>query len=310
MINCVCMNPAMDRTVELDGFAYGGLNRVQRSIMDATGKAVNVAIVLSRLGEQVRLTGVNYREGGKAVCDRLTAEGVDGDFIWLAGSLRVNLKALDMRTGVMTEINDAGAPMPPEAAREALELIHKRSVGCDYVALCGSLPTGVSAGFYRSAIENGPEGARFVLDCDGERLTEGIKARPFLIKPNRYELGLLFGRELRDGGEVLACAREIARQGVKWVVVSLGSEGAMIAGEDEAWYASSLDVPVSSTVGAGDSMVAGLLHGFAMGGDAAQALRWGVACGNASVMTEGTSLIDNDALPTLLSKVKCEKIAM
>ena len=67
MITCVCMNPAMDKTIELDGFNYGGLNRVKRSMLDATGKAVNVAIVLSRLGEEARLVGINYREGGRAV---------------------------------------------------------------------------------------------------------------------------------------------------------------------------------------------------------------------------------------------------
>lgn len=80
MITCVCMNPAMDKTIELDGFNYGGLNRVKRALLDATGKAVNVAIVLSRLGDAVRLVGINYLNGGDAVRERLASEGVDSEF--------------------------------------------------------------------------------------------------------------------------------------------------------------------------------------------------------------------------------------
>ena len=125
MITCVCMNPAMDKTIELDGFNYGGLNRVKRSMLDATGKAVNVAIVLSRLGEEARLVGINYREGGRAVETRLAVEGAQSEFVWLDGALRVNIKALDTLTGRMTEINDSGAPVTPEAAGQAAALIER-----------------------------------------------------------------------------------------------------------------------------------------------------------------------------------------
>ncbi|MGN0743455.1 MAG: 1-phosphofructokinase family hexose kinase [Candidatus Fimadaptatus sp.] len=308
MITCVCMNPAMDKTIELDGFNYGGLNRVKRSMLDATGKAVNVAIVLSRLGEEARLVGINYREGGRAVEARLAGEGAQSEFIWLNGALRVNIKALDTRTGRMTEINDSGAPVTPEAAGQAAALIERSAEDSRYVALTGSLPPGVQADFYRRIVERVGDRARCVLDCDGERLSEGIKARPFLIKPNQYELGLLCGRELSDRGEIVACAREIARAGVRWVAVSLGGEGAVLVSEQEAWYAPALDVPVRSTVGAGDSMVAGLIYGFMRDDTPISALSWGVGCGNASVMTEGTRLIDTDALPGLMAQVRPERI--
>ena len=308
MITCVCMNPAMDKTIELDGFNYGGLNRVKRSMLDATGKAVNVAIVLSRLGEEARLVGINYREGGRAVETRLAVEGAQSEFVWLDGALRVNIKALDTRTGRMTEINDSGAPVTPEAAGQAAALIERSEDDSRYVALMGSLPPGVKADFYRRIVERVGDRARCVLDCDGERLSEGIKARPFLIKPNQYELGLLCGRELSDRGEIVACAREIARAGVRWVAVSLGGEGAVLVSEQEAWYAPALDVPVRSTVGAGDSMVAGLIYGFMRDDTPESALRWGMGCGNASVMTEGTRLIDTDALPGLMEQVSLERI--
>lgn len=308
MVTCVCMNPAMDKTIELDGFNYGGLNRVKRSMLDATGKAVNVAIVLKRLGDSARLVGINYLEGGRAVEERLTREGAQTEFIWLDGALRVNIKALDTRTGRMTEINDSGAPVTAEAVDRAAALIERSARDSRYVALTGSLPPGASADFYRRVVERVGEGARCVLDCDGERLSEGIKARPFLIKPNQYELGLLCGRELSDRGEIVRCAREIARAGVRWVAVSLGGDGAVLVSEQEAWYAPVLDVPVRSTVGAGDSMVAGLIHGFMLDDTARSALSWGVGCGNASVMTEGTRLIDAEALPTLIGQVRVERI--
>ena len=220
----------------------------------------------------------------------------------------MNIKALDTRTGRMTEINDSGAPVTPEAVEKAAALIERSAGDSRYVALTGSLPPGAQADFYRRIVERVGDRARCVLDCDGERLSEGIKARPFLIKPNQYELGLLCGRELSDRGEIVACAREIARAGVRWVAVSLGGEGAVLVSEQEAWYAPALDVPVRSTVGAGDSMVAGLIYGFMRDDTPESALRWGMGCGNASVMTEGTRLIDTDALPGLMEQVSLERI--
>ena len=108
--------------------------------------------------------------------------------------------------------------------------------------------------------------------------------------------------------DIVRRARELCAAGVMWVAVSLGGEGAVLVGAKEAYYAPALDLPVRSTVGAGDSMVAGLMHGFALDGSAATALKWGAACGNASVMTEGTRLIDVDALPRLLDALRVEPI--
>ena len=307
MITCVCMNPALDKTIELDGFTYGGLNRVKKSMTDASGKAVNVAIVLTRLKDETQLIGINYRDGGEKVGARLTAEGVKSDFVWIDGALRVNIKALDTCTGKITEINESGTFIPADVLRTMEEKIVAAAADSDYIVMTGSLPKGADKSFYRRAIER-TNGARCVLDCDGERLSEGIKAKPFLIKPNQYELGLLCGRELNGRKDILNCAREIVRAGVTWVAVSMGGDGAMLVGESEAWFAPALDVPVRSTVGAGDSMVAGLVHGFALGEGASSTLKWGAACGNASVMTEGTRLIDIDAMPDLLKNIECTSL--
>lgn len=302
------MNPALDKTIELDELNVGGLNRVRRALYDATGKAVNVAIVLARLGEQTRLVGVNYMDGGKAVEQRLSGEGVASEFVWLEGALRVNIKALDRSTGAVTEINESGAPVDARAAARAEALIDAAARTSEFVALTGSLPPGLDDGFYRRAIERNAGRARFVLDCDGARLREGIRARPFLIKPNRDELSQLCGCRLETRADIVRRARELCEAGVTWVAVSLGGAGAVLVGAREAYFAPALDLPVRSTVGAGDSMVAGMMHGFALDGSAATALRWGAACGNASVMTEGTRLIDVDALPQLLERLHVEVI--
>ncbi len=302
MMTCVCMNPALDKTIELDELRVGGLNRVRRALYDATGKAVNVAIVLARLGEAARLVGVNYAEGGRAVAQRLADEGVASEFAWVDGALRVNIKALDRSTGVVTEINESGAPVDASALARVNGLIDAAAREGEFVALTGSLPPGVDDDFYRRAIERNPR-ARFVLDCDGARLREGIRARPFLIKPNRDELSQLCGCELGGRADIVRRARELCAAGVRWVAVSLGGEGALLVGAREAYFAPALDLPVRSTVGAGDSMVAGLMHGFAQDGSAVTALKWGAACGNASVITEGTRLIDVEALPRLIDAI-------
>ena len=308
MITCVCMNPALDKTIEVEKFTYGGLNRVSSVITDASGKAVNVAIVLKRLQVECALCGLNFSEGGESLEKRMRNEGIPADFIVQDGALRTNIKLRDRATGKMTEINEKGAPVNAEALDAAHAQIARASAQSDYIVLTGSLPQGTPDDFYRHVIEENAGKARFVLDCDAKKLEEGVKAKPYLVKPNSYELGLLFGHEPADIKETAAMARQLNGQGIEIVVVSMGSDGALISSADECWYSPIVDVPVRSTVGAGDSMVAGLLYGLVQGGGVYDALKWGVICGNCAVMTDGTGLVDVKDIPYVSERVTLERL--
>ena len=148
--------------------------------------------------------------------------------------------------------------------------------------LSGSLPPGCPADYYRTLIETVEGlGCRCILDADGEPMRYGLESRPFMIKPNRAELERMAGRELTTLQDVRAAALKYIDQGVAVVAVSLGADGALITDGDETLFAPKLTLELKSTVGAGDSMVAGLACGFIGDNELEEAFRMGVACASA-----------------------------
>lgn len=293
MITAVCFNPCVDRTISISKFTYGGMNRVQSSRSDASGKGINVAIVAAQLGEPARCVGFLYRENGALVEQRLKDNGVEGDFVWLEGRLRTNIKLYDAQAGVITEINEAGVPVGEGELERAAQLVRRCAQAGGALVLTGSLPPGCPAGFYRTLIEQVRDtGCRTVLDAEGERLEQGVLAQPFLIKPNLYELEMSVGHKLDCLAQVRDAALRYVEKGVSVVAVSMGGEGALITDGRQTLYAPVVPVQVRSTVGAGDSMVAGLMVGFERGAGLQEAFRMGVASATASVMSEGTQLVD------------------
>ncbi len=309
MITTVCLNPAMDRSISIAEFNYGGMNRVKSARNDASGKGVNVAITAARLGLETECLSFLHKNGGKEIENRLIANGITSDGVWVDGSLRVNIKLLDQSKNIVTEINDSGAPVSESNLKKMTELIARHAQNSDYLVLAGSLPPGCPPDYYRTIIET-VEGlsCRCVLDADGQRLVEGLKARPYLIKPNQYELELLVGHSLNTVREVKKAALGLVDQGVSIVAVSMGSNGALITNGSEALYAPRLDVEVKSTVGAGDAMIAGFTAGCLAEQSLEETFIRGVACATASVMSEGTQLIDKAVYKSLLEKVNVQRL--
>ncbi len=310
MIASVSLNPSIDRTVEVDGFCVGGLNRVLSQMDVAAGKGTNVALAAAALGERSACIGFMYREGGALFERRLAAGGVGCDFLWCDGAVRVNVKVFDRRKGEITELNQSGTPVTPAQLEEMTQLVLTHARRADYLILTGSLPPGCPADYYRTLAEAAAgENCRVLLDADGERLREGLKAKPFLIKPNRYELELLTGRRLERLDDLLLAARECLRGGVEVVAVSMGGEGALIARGDEAWRTPGLKVEVKSTVAAGDSMIAGLAAGFSRGCRLEDAFRLGVAAATARCATPPEEIIDRGTVEALAEKLKLERLS-
>ena len=197
MITSVSLNPSIDRTLTVERFAPGGLNRVAAKNDVAAGKGVNVALTVSGLGLSSECVGFMFRDGGSLFEKRLTLNSTPYDFIWCDGSVRTNIKIFDRAAGVVTELNESGSAVGEDALSQMVDLVVKHAENSDYMVFSGSLPKGCPADYYRTLISAVDGlGCRCVLDADGERLKYGLEARPFLIKPNRYELETMVGKPL------------------------------------------------------------------------------------------------------------------
>lgn len=309
MITSVSLNPSIDRTIALDRLSVGGLNRVRSQTDVAAGKGVNVALAAAALGEESGCIGFMYREGAALYAQRLEQGGVRSDFVWCEGAVRVNIKVFDREKGEITEINSSGMPVSDVQLEAMVALVRDHARHSDYMILSGSMPPACPADFYRTLAQAAAgENCRVLLDADGERLRAGMEARPFLIKPNRYELELLTGRTLDTREKLLEAALECVRAGVGVAAVSMGGDGALITDGKSAFRTPGLKVEVKSTVAAGDSMIAGLATGFRRGYALEDAFRLGVAAATARCMTPPDEIISGHTCSMLSEKLKVEKI--
>ncbi len=308
-ITGVCLNPSIDRALTIEGFEYGGTNRVLSIVDYAGGKGFNVAIAARKLGLKSAATGFVFEENGGIVLRSLEAEGVDNQTLTIPGSVRVNLKVYDKKTQVVTELNSKGEHVGENVQERLLEKIVELAAISEYMVFGGSVAPGLNDVIYFKLIEAAARrGCRCILDAEGELLKKGVESKPFMIKPNLFELQMLTGQELSSTGEIKAAALKIIGSGVQIVMISLGGDGAMIVKEDEAWFAQGIKVAVKNTVGAGDTMVSGAVKGLLAGGSAQEVLRQAVAAATCSITQEGTGLTDTLALSEIYKNIKIAKI--
>lgn len=309
MIYTVTLNPALDKTVEIPGMALDTVNRVTSMRTDPGGKGINVSKVIAKLGGESCAVGILGGESGRTLLAALEREGLRTHFRFVEGQTRTNLKIIDRALHTNTDINEPGLTVSPAdldaLLRDLLGMVREG----DIVVLAGSLPQGAPQDTYRLWTAACREkGARVCLDADGVLLAEGLKAAPYLIKPNEDELSRLVGHRLTDTDELIAEGRRLLKGGVTRVVISLGERGALYLRGNEVLYAEGLSVPVGSTVGAGDSVVAALAYADSLGMSDEDAVRLSTATGAANVMCSGTQPAEREAVEKLLPQVKIRRI--
>ena len=309
MIYTVTLNPALDKTVEIPGMALDTVNRITSMRTDPGGKGINVSKVIAKLGGESCAVGILGGESGRTLLAALEREGLRTHFRFVEGQTRTNLKIIDRALHTNTDINEPGLTVSPAdldaLLRDLLGMVREG----DIVVLAGSLPQGAPQDTYRVWTAACREkGARVCLDADGVLLAEGLKAAPYLIKPNEDELSRLVGHRLTDTDELIAEGRRLLKGGVTRVVISLGERGALYLRRNEVLYAEGLSVPVGSTVGAGDSVVAALAYADSLGMSDEDAVRLSTATGAANVMCSGTQPAEREAIEKLLPQVKIRRI--
>lgn len=307
MITTICLNPSFDMTLEVDGFTPYEVNRIRSVRRDMGGKGLNVAIVAHRLGLEAQCLGCMGADDADTLTQMINREGVQHAFLRVPGRVRTNTKIVSRDGKGTTELNEPGEPLGQEQMEAFIELAKQHISDDDLMVLTGSLPPGCPQETYRDMM-NALDGHRCILDAQGAALLAGAEAKPLLIKPNLHELERTLGIELRTLRSIRDASMIFLHKGVQHVMVSMGSMGAMYVSAKNTLYAPALRVEASSTVGAGDAMLGGILKGLAVEGDMAKAFRYGIAAGAASVMTEGTQLIRPEDFERLLTQVRVQEV--
>lgn len=309
MITTVTLNPAVDQTIYISKLQPNDTNRVVKVETDAGGKGINCSRMLVELGAETKaLTLLGGKNGDfiKAVLDR---EGVPVDFIATDKPTRTAIAVEEDADCPPTTFNEKGGPVDHKELVDLLEKAKDVARESSYMVFGGSVPVGINPDVYRVLIQiASAQDAKAVLDADGEPFAEGMKARPFMIKPNRAEAERYLGKKFESKSDVARGALKIAEEGIELVIISLGKQGAIACYEGMIYDAVPPEVKVISTIGSGDSMIAGILYAFDQGMDIEQALKWGSAAGAATAMSNGSEIGSRSNVEKLLPEVKVTKI--
>ncbi|AOE77653.1 1-phosphofructokinase [Pseudomonas lurida] len=290
------LNPALDLTVRLARLEPGEVNRSETLLTHAAGKGVNVAQVLADLGHELTVGGF-LGEGNPQAFEALIAQrGFTDAFIRVPGETRSNIKIAE-QDGRVTDINAPGPQVTEQAQSALLEKLAQIAPGFDAVVVAGSLPRGVSPQWFQGLLEQLKRvGVKVALDTSGEALRAGLQAGPWLVKPNTEELAEALGH-------AADAISHLHQQGVEHVVVSDGAAGVSWYSPGAALHATPPKVTVASTVGAGDSLLAGMLHGLLSGDTPEQTLRRATAIAALAVTQIGFGISDDAQLARLESDV-------
>jgi 6-phosphofructokinase 2 len=304
MIYTITLNPALDRTLWIQKARDDVSNRILEEKSFAGGKSIDVSKVLKNLGVDNIALGFVGGFAGRELEGRLLNEGIQSDFVRVSGETRTNIIIHETETGKQLAFNARGPEIRPSELMQFVEQLEKMPCPA-LVAIGGSLPPGVNPVIFRKIITLVKRcQAKVVLDVDDEALRVGIDALPDVIKPNIHELSTLVGRDLKDLDEIVAAAREINRQGVEIVLVSMGGKGILLVSHGREYLAVPPEVKVESTIGAGDSSVAGFISGLVRGKDLKECLIYAVAAGTATTLHQGTALCQKEDFLMLVPQVK------
>jgi 1-phosphofructokinase family hexose kinase len=312
MIVTVTLNAAVDRTLLVPNFQIGQRHRASMGFLSAGGKGINIARALKRLGAPVVCTGLAGGRNGTLLVEELTQEGVLNDFVRIRGESRTSTAVLDPTSNAYTEINEAG----PEIADDELETLREKlaylTQGADFVVFAGSLPRGVDTSIYADAIRDaGRRHQLAVVDADGEPLQLAVGAEPYLVAPNVREAEELVGHEFVDEEDLATGLDEIAELGVRNVLITMDTGCYALLQEDRTEIrlrARAPELEPISTIGAGDSLLAGFLAARAAGRSFEDSVRTAVATGAASVLEPGPGRFDPREASRLSPLVTIERL--
>ncbi|MUT69680.1 1-phosphofructokinase [Stutzerimonas frequens] len=304
----VTLNPALDLTVQLPALRLGEVNRSDNLQVHAAGKGLNVAQVLADLGHQLTVTGFLGEANAQPFEQLFAARGFADEFVRAAGETRSNIKLAEAG-GRITDINGPGLEVGAAQRDELLARLERLVPRHELVVVAGSLPRGVDSHWFVEMLNTLKAlGARVALDTSGAALREGLAAKHWLIKPNEEELAEARGLDPADARALADEARRLNAR-IEHVVMSQGAAGVSWFSPAAAWHAQPPKVRVVSTVGAGDSLLAGMLHGLLAGWPAERTLAHATAIAAQAVGQIGFGITDRAQLAELEAAVRLQPLS-
>lgn len=307
MILTVTMNAAIDKMYAVERNAPGEVLRVRECVATPGGKGLNVARVISAMGESTLASGLLGGHSGRWVQDALDAQGIAHDFEHMPGETRTCINIVEP-SGRQTEFLEPGFDVDGEGLERFMARYARLLKDCDIVTISGSVPSGVPTDVYARMVSMAREAGRPVLlDSSGALLKAGVTAAPTLIKPNTDELGQLLGRSV-DADMALEAARALHAGGIEYVVMSMGAQGSLMVCDAGTYRAIPPKIDVVSATGCGDSMIAGLAISILRGSSPEDMLRYATAVSAANALEKGTGCVVRAKAEALMSGVRVEKL--
>jgi len=305
MILCLNLNAAIDKTIVVSSFEINKIHRPESVVALAGGKGCNVARALKTLGEKPVVSGWVGGFAGQYIESELQREEIQTDFIHTDFESRTCTSILDRENQTMTEIYELGESIPLGKIEELRNHVLKILGSYEAITLSGSLPLGVPSNFYAELIEIAKkQNVLTFLDTSGEALSKGVEAGPFFVKPNETEAKSILGFKSNDTLDFDQAAAEISKRYSTNVLLSMGAKGAMVAKAGETLMAQCPSVDAKSAVGSGDSMLAGLVHGFLQGLTFEESISCGVAAGTANTLMIGAGQFSAEDYERLRAQVR------
>lgn len=305
----ITLNPALDLTGSLETLNVGSVSLVKEGNLHAAGKGVNVAKVLSDLGAEVTVTGFLGRDNQEMFCQLFDEMGAKDEFVRIQGSTRINVKLVE-KNGEVSDINFPGIQVTPEDIAAFEETLLRLAQDHEFFVLAGSLPVGVSPSLCAAWIEKLHSlGKKVLFDSSRAALAAGLDAHPWLIKPNDEELSEFVGRELETPAECRAAAQQLADKGIENVLVSMGANGTMWLNQGQWQHAKPPRMSVVSTVGAGDTLVAGMCWGHMQEMEKQQLITFATALSALAVTQVGVGVTSASELAALQKEIQLQPVS-
>ncbi|CYV48705.1 tagatose-6-phosphate kinase [Streptococcus suis] len=310
MILTITLNPSVDIAYQLDTFHLDTVNRVEKVQKTAGGKGLNVTRVLKQIGEDVVATGFIGGEIGSYVKKQLTRNDIKNSFVEIGSETRNCIAVL--HDGKQTEILEQGPTIQEHEALNFIEHLEIILNNVNVVVISGSLPKGLANNYYVKIIELCKIcGVAVVLDCSGEALKNVLESqqKPTVIKPNTEELSQLIGKEVTDDiQELKSVLSDQLFQGIDWIVVSLGAQGAFAKHNDKFYRVRIPKIKVVNPVGSGDSTVAGIAAGLVHALPEAELLKNANVLGMLNAQEEQTGYVNLENAESLYSQIEVEEV--
>ena len=304
MYYTITLNPAIDMLTKVENFELGKLNRTGESDYVIGGKGINISLLLNNIGKESKALGFIAGFTGNFIKEELKKKGIKSNFVETRGFTRINIK---LTTDTETEINSQSSKVAKENIKEFFDTLEELSDN-DTVFLSGNIiPCMESDDFVKIAEKVKQKGAKLVVDSNKDMVINTLKCKPFIVKPNEFELGEMFGAKLNSVEDIKKYARKLQEMGAQNVLVSRGSKGAILfTSTGEVLGANIAKGKVFSTIAAGDSMLAMFVAKYDETKDFKLSLQYASAAGGATTFSAGVG--KKELIDELLVQIKVEEV--